>query len=584
MQIVTNRKKVEFIERQSTGKRHAIALSPFASFLHVLKSPRYSLIFALLRVHYFKMATVQNFNALLVKFETNVNNYASFQNTTAPDVADNIRSIRSWVEEQKNNSIEESRNNKITDVGKVIETSIDSLKSLSSGNPVDVMKGCLSIVSSVATVVGGPYGAAAGALCGILGSVLSLSTPSQPDLATVFIEKVRVELKKFNQELKSQTFGGLQSRVRNMNTYLKTLQKSNASKDIDIPDRALFETDFPQFIGEVAHNITKGLSHDSKEEDINDCLQSMVVYCNAQTSLLLLLTNIIATFQSTGREIVFLQNLLDAQKEDAIQKLGFLSDEKHMTPSSALPTGGGKVWMILHLRKNLPSYEIVEEFRQGQGMTRMPELETIRMKAFEAAFSGPKGISHLYPQPQTKGDNHYFQLINHTDVPIKVVCGTTGDHVNGLEFRQDVQPRSSYEHVATKSTWTFSTGGFFIIYLDGRMRSFESMFEGQNFKVFEFALSNPFIGFMKSAILEKTHDLLWVNGQDCWKQMNSNASPPIYFVHAGKYYVVFGGYTGCVYIEGVIDYPGKNSCRTWRFVVQEYDPLEDVEMGKCVVL
>ena len=190
-----------------------------------------------------------------------------------------------------------------------------------------------------------------------------------------------------------------------------------------------------------------------------------------------------------------------------------------------------KMWTIHHYgsRCNLDSCLIVEGFREGLGM---PKCETTLEKVFKAAFSGPKDISHLYPQPQTKGDNHYFQLINHTDVPIKVVCGTTGDHVNGLRFRQDVRAHTSYEHVATKSTWTFSTGGFFIIYLDGRMRSFESMFEGQNFRVFEFALSNPFIGFQKSAILEKTHNLLSVNGQDCWKQTNSNASPPIFTQHA----------------------------------------------------
>ena len=118
----------------------------------------------------------------------------------------------------------------------------------------------------------------------------------------------------------------------------------------------------------------------------------------------------------------------------------------------------------------------------------MPELETIREKAFEAMFSGPKDITHLYEQPQKRGDSHYFQLINHTDVPIKVICGgpheaaNVGDHV---KFRQDVVPRSSYEHIATKSTWTFSTGGFFIIYLDGRLRSFEKMFKGRDLKVIE---------------------------------------------------------------------------------------------------
>lgn len=95
-------------------------------------------------------------------------------------------------------------------------------------------------------------------------------------------------------------------------------------------------------------------------------------------------------------------------------------------------------------------------------MTKMPELDTIRDKAFRAAFARPKPISLLYPQPQTRGDNHYFQLINHTDDPIKVVCdGTAGDHVNGLKFRAHVKPRSSYQHIATDFSWTFSTDGFF---------------------------------------------------------------------------------------------------------------------------
>ena len=77
------------------------------------------------------------------------------------------------------------------------------------------------------------------------------------------------------------------------------------------------------------------------------------------------------------------------------------------------------------------------------------------------------------------GDNHYFQLINHTDVPIRVVCyGNVGhDDFNALNFCQDIQPRSSHEHITSKLTWAFSTGGFFVIYFDGRMRSFQDMFE-----------------------------------------------------------------------------------------------------------
>ena len=69
--------------------------------------------------------------------------------------------------------------------------------------------------------------------------------------------------------------------VVNMNSNLTTLL--SATEDVDLPDRNLFETDLPQLIGEVSQNFEKGLSHDSKKEDIDDCLKSMVVCCNAQT-------------------------------------------------------------------------------------------------------------------------------------------------------------------------------------------------------------------------------------------------------------------------------------------------------------
>lgn len=132
-----------------------------------------------------------------------------------------------------------------------------------------------------------------------------------------------------------------------MNSNLTTLL--SATEDVDLPDRNLFETDLPQFIDEVSQNFEKGLSHDSKKEDIGDCLRSMVVCSNAQMSLLLLLANILATFEVTGRQTMFLQTLLNNHKADAIQKLGFLSDVKSMAPASAIPTEGGKIWMILHL-------------------------------------------------------------------------------------------------------------------------------------------------------------------------------------------------------------------------------------------
>ena len=533
------------------------------------------------------MATfhVQNLNALLVKFEEYINYYASIRKTSAPDVSRNVQKILSWEEGERINAQQQPEGNKITKVENVIEKCVDFLESLSSGNPVQVMKQCLSIASSVTVLVGGPYGAAAVAICSILTSIFSVNSPKEPDLVTEFTDIVHAELLKFNGELKRQTFEGLKSRVKNMNACLKELL--GPSNLTELPDKALYETDFPQFIGEVAYNFLKGRDMDSKEEEVNNYLTSMVIYCNAQTALFLLLTNILATFQSTGRLTNMIKRLMDTQVQDAQEKLGFLSEEKYLRKSALFAIGAHtgksiteddlrKVVNIRHFGKcrHLPGYDIIEGFREGLGMPKIPET---LVELFQGgSVRGPKGIIHRYPQPQTKGDHHYFQLINHSHVPVRVECGMAGNDVNRLRFCQNVPPYSSYERVATESMWwIFSTGGVFTMYLSGEITSSET----RNLKVFEFALSNPVVGLCESAILEKDPQLSVHTGEDCWKQMGCNPSPPIYFEHCDKYYVVHGGHTWSFLRGGVLDFPGKNGCRTWRFVIQEYDPLEDLEAG-----
>ena len=70
--------------------------------------------------------------------------------------------------------------------------------------------------------------------------------------------------------------------------------------------------------------------------------------------------------------------------------------------------------MMLHLRRNLPFYDVVEEFRESLAVTRMPELsDSITEKVIQTTLSLLKDIFDLYPRQYRRGDNHYVQLINH---------------------------------------------------------------------------------------------------------------------------------------------------------------------------
>ena len=148
---------------------------------------------------------VQNLNItdLVLKLEVNVNNYVSIRKTSAPDVERNIQSILSWAEDERANEKQKSEGGKIAKVGIVLEKCADSFESLSSEDPIQFMKGCLSIASSVDVLDGGPYGNASEAICGILGSILSASSPKEPDLVTLFTNKVHAEMLEFNQEFKN---------------------------------------------------------------------------------------------------------------------------------------------------------------------------------------------------------------------------------------------------------------------------------------------------------------------------------------------------------------------------------------------
>eukprot|EP00795_Rhopilema_esculentum_P006131 gene6131-11521_t len=507
---------------------------------------------------------IANFNANLVILQQKFTQFGGIHDNKIPDIANDIKYVRKYVEEQKSSAQQDQKVKLINGLGNVVVTTINSLEDITSQDPIRIMKGGLSIATSIAGIVGGPYGAAAAAVCSILGAVVSACSPKEPDLASKFAEAVAVELQKFHQKLTNERFSGLQHRVRTMNNTLEYLRKQDidgsapASSLDNLIDNRLYETDLPQFIGEVAVCFTKVLSKESPKNDVEDCVRAMVVYCNAQATLLILIANIMATLKCLGDKSVALKTILETETKYSRQVLEFLSDEKYLGPVGYLPTEGSKLYLILALRQNTQAYPVVEQFRESQGLSRMPDTDVVVQNAFAS------------------------------DLPVKVECGTAGDHVNGLKFCKDIEPRKSYEHVATGSTfpyWNFSTGGYFIIYLDGKMKNYEKRFNG-NIKVYEFALSNPFMGSRKAAIIEKKDAVYSVSGNDCWKMMNSPYfGDPILFTHSNKHYYIkasLGGIRDIFKDEKEDEGQGKNGCRTWRYVFQEFNPADKYE--QCVIL
>ena len=135
--------------------------------------------------------------------------------------------------------------------------------------------------------------------------------------------------------------------------------------------------------------------------------------------------------------------------------------------------------------------------------------------------------------------------------------------------------RHSYEHAITLPLISslFGAGiwlgsGYFIIYLDEGLQSFEKSFT-ENSRVFEFALSNALLGntvitLIKRLptinVMDKSTDITNASGDECRKQMKDDKPPPAFFSVGKSHYVVYAKIRN-----------GKNNCRSWCFVVQKYD-------------
>ena len=500
----------------------------------------------------------ENLVNVLNDLEIETKKYLVKGNRSFPGVNDDFHAIRDYVKEQQLKSKDKEFGDNINAVGQIVKTLLCSMKDFNSGEPLRVINGSLAIVGNIVEIVGGPFGAIISSFCSVMGAIISLSTPEQPDMATKFVDLVHSELNIFNQKLQNMQLGGLRMRVANMTERLSSLKKEAT---LHLLDEDLFTISFPQFIGEVSYNIQKGLTQDSKQSDCDDCVYSMVAYCNAQISFFLLLGNLISRFTKIGADPSDYQSLYKSQVQHAIETLGFLSQENSLTFLGTLDEG--KRFMILHLRGNVNAYNSVEVFREFLGLTKMQDLKYLQDEGIN--LPGPRFRTEDHAKKHFWSLRHWFQFINETDFEVKIIMPGVGGIVSNLKFVTNVKPRNSYNRRASIITRYFSAGGYFIIYQDGQIATNDDPFPNNgNFKVYEFSLSCPLKGLNKIKFIDRSDNILKANGINCWNAMDSGELPqPHYWSFRNKHYVV-GAMYSCI--------PTAFDALTYQFILEDYNP------------
>lgn len=143
------------------------------------------------------------------------------------------------------------------------------------------------------------------------------------------------------------------------------------------------------------------------------------------------------------------------------------------------------------------------------------------------------------------GNDHYFAVVNNTPWTVSVVCGTAGDHKNGLNFTRDVVPNECYVHVCSKLGWTFSSGGTFSIKADVR--------DVSDVQFIDFALSNPIVSGRKIHTIPVQRNEY---GAKAWKDLKKSDTLKTFIYHDRQ----------CV-VKGEIQ-PAQNGCFVWKFCIQ----------------
>ena len=368
------------------------------------------------------------------------------------DIERKLSEIETWVTKQNNNSGEKTKELTPETVGKVlkvVQVTVNSIEKFKSDDPVDIAIGVLNIVSSIGSVFGGPYAPIITTICGIISTILSYGKPkhAQPSVVDQLAKVVHKELVNFNQKLHDQRFRGLQDRVCNQTSQLRTLKSAEKLDDTNLWN------DYVQFMGELSHRLESPLpfkyekgSSLTEDPEVADFVTAVVTYSEAYVCFMALLLAANGRFADLGRkedeDAVY--RIIKRQEERAREKLAFLSDEKYLTFLGRLPYEGGKLTKIVVLSRNTSGKRLVEAVRRSLDLPQLPDSAIVESEASKVSSQCVKlkleGHDTHSPQNSVFPQGNkavvaltrvlvgviYIEFVNETDFPMKIVSGKVG--------------------------------------------------------------------------------------------------------------------------------------------------------------
>ena len=451
-----------------------------------------------------------------------------------------------------------------------------SYKVRESERDLEVVVGFFRIFSSAAQLLGMPEAGAINVLCKAV--LLANRKQNQPSISDCLSEIVHKESIDFSARLQDQKYHSLSNRVSRQMTQLKTM-----GPDEELDDPNLWN-DYIQFMDELSSRVEFPLTFKyykgslTIDPEVADFVTAVSTYCKAYRCFMLLL--VAAKFKFDELGIVHKSNEVDRRlddlKEDAIDKLCFLSEPKYLTFLGSLPCEGGKLLKILALTRRLADKHVVEAVRSSLGLKPMSDLTTAETAAEKVSRQSVKlqVDRHLVPPGDgwdrvflyLTGPPYWVQFVNETSFPMKVVAKCLEEFDPYSRVSLDVLAHSA-DCLRLSDADKVSVFGYFILYLKGDLS--ESNLEPPETDgiVLEFALSRRgWLDFMKwqcgKINIQDKSDAEFTWGQDTYDKMEYGDVQPLYIATKDVHLMV----------KAEIVKHHYSCITTWRFAVQSFDP------------
>ena len=391
------------------------------------------------------------------------------------------------------------------------------------------------------------YDAAISALCTVYSGFFSFILPKQKETLPVQIHKcVAKALGIFVLPSLTQQIQGWSAIGKVVMIELVEQHNSSSYPGFDSAARNRLDS-FVKLMGELEFLMECDVKDD---ESTQQRLMCICAYIHVAYCYIAILSWHLVLCSAAKLSTSLLIRRLDDIKLSSQGLFGYLANKSLLGRAGVL---GGRLRTMATFRSDMRFVPVVLNFQKLLGLPETTYSVDEAARAYEEyPVLHPELSSHEdVDRVANSGKNHYFALVNHTQYPIRIFSGTTGNDISNLQFSATVKPSECYTHPCVQKGYAFSAAGTFCI-----GQECETLEEMTDVQLVEFAMSNV-AAVKQRKIFTKLVNTIG-NGSQAYKELSVNPDEAKQFMYHNRICLV----------QGTVQ-NASGGYFVWRFSIEE---------------